>query len=89
MQIRLEDGMTIDEAAIKLIQAYEPPEGYYLGFSGGKDSVVINHLAERAGVKFTPVYNVSPIDSRIIHNFIKSNYPQVVWENHARHRKNN
>ena len=84
MQIRLEDGMTIDEAAIKLIQAYEPPEGYYLGFSGGKDSVVINHLAERARVKFTPVYNVSPIDPPQIYQFIKEHYPQVVWENNAK-----
>jgi len=83
MQIRLEDGMTIDDAAIKLIQAYEPLNGYYLGFSGGKDSVVIEHLTHRAGVKYQAVYNVSPIDPPQIHSFIKEWYPQVVWENHA------
>ena len=26
------------EVAIKRIQAFEPPEGYFLAFSGGKDS---------------------------------------------------
>ena len=34
---------TIDKvaAAIELLQKHEPPEGYYVAFSGGKDSVVI------------------------------------------------
>ena len=34
-------GMDKVEAAIKRLQTFEPPEGYYLAFSGGKDSVVI------------------------------------------------
>lgn len=82
MQLTFE-GKTIDQLAIELIQAYEPPNGYYLGFSGGKDSCVILHLARRAKVKFIPVYNVSPIDSQLVRQFIKNNYPEVIWENHA------
>jgi phosphoadenosine phosphosulfate reductase len=82
MQLTFE-GKTIDQLAIELIQAYEPPEGYYLGFSGGKDSVVIYDLAKRSGVKFQPTYNVSPIDPPQIYSFIKENYPDVIWENHA------
>jgi phosphoadenosine phosphosulfate reductase len=34
--------------AIELIKHYEPPEGYYLAFSGGKDSCVIKELAKMA-----------------------------------------
>lgn len=83
MQLTFE-GKTIDQLAIELIQAYEPTEGYYLGFSGGKDSVVIYDLAKRAGVKFQPTYNVSPIDPPQIYQFIKEQYPDVIWEKHAK-----
>jgi len=83
MQITL-NGETIDEEAIQLIQAYEPSEGYYLGFSGGKDSVVIYDLTLRSGVKFDAHYNVSPIDPPEIRGFIKEFYPSIVWDFHAR-----
>ena len=36
------------EVAIKLLRAWEPPEGYYLADSGGKDSVTILNLALEA-----------------------------------------
>lgn len=72
------------EVAIELIQACEPPEGYYLAFSGGKDSVVIYDLAIKAGVKFDAHYCVSPIDPPQIYQFIKDNYPDVQWDYHAR-----
>lgn len=84
MQLYLETGLTLDEVAIELIRAYEPPSGYYLGFSGGKDSVVIDHLAQMAGVKYQAVYNVSPIDPPLIPRFIKLAYPHVKFENNAR-----
>lgn len=83
MQLTFE-GKTIDQLAIELIQAYEPPEGYYLGFSGGKDSVVIYDLTKRAGVKFDARYNVSPIDPPQIYAFNKAHYPDVIWDFHAR-----
>ena len=51
MQITFEN-KTLDELAIELIQAYEPPKGYYLCNSGGKDSRVIDDLTRRAGVRF-------------------------------------
>lgn len=72
------------ETAIGLIQAFEPPEGYYLAFSGGKDSVVLYDLAVKAGVKFDAHYCVSPIDPPQIYRFIKEHYPDVKWDYHAR-----
>ncbi len=83
MQLTFE-GRTIDQLAIELIQAYEPPGGYYLGFSGGKDSVVVYDLAKRSGVKFVSAYNVSPIDPPQIREFIKEQYPDVTWEYYAK-----
>ena len=72
------------ETAIGLIQAFEPLEGYYLAFSGGKDSVVLYDLAVKSSVKFDAHYCVSPIDPPQIHKFIKEHYPDVQWDYYAR-----
>ena len=37
-------------------------KGFYVGFSGGKDSQVALDLVKRAGVKFEAYYNVTTID---------------------------
>ena len=83
-QLTLETGLNKVEVAISLLKAWEPPEGYYLAFSGGKDSVAIYDLAVKAGVKFDAHYCVSPIDPKEIHDFIRENYPDVQWDYHAR-----
>lgn len=83
-QLTLETGENKVEFAISLLKAWEPPEGYYLAFSGGKDSVAIYDLAVKAGVKFDAHYCVSPIDPPQIYKFIKEYYPDVQWDFHAR-----
>jgi len=65
--------------AIERLKTFEPPEGYYLAFSGGKDSQCIYHLAEMAGVKFDAHYNVTTIDHPELIYFIRKNYPTVQW----------
>jgi phosphoadenosine phosphosulfate reductase len=71
------------EMAIRRLREYEPPEGYYLAFSGGKDSVVLYELAKRAGVLFDAHYAVSGIDPPELVRFIKAEYPDVKWERNA------
>ncbi len=78
------EGLNKVEVAIGLIRAFEPPEGYYLAFSGGKDSTVLYDLTKKAEVKFDAHYCVSPIDPPQIYNFIKVNYPDVQWDYYAR-----
>ncbi len=68
------------EVALDRIRHWEPPEGYYLAFSGGKDSVVIYDLAVRAGVKFDPYYSRTGIDPPEIVYFIRDNYPNMGYE---------
>lgn len=72
--------------AVELLQLCEEkaleasPDGYYLCFSGGKDSCVIKELAKMAGVKFTSHYSVTTIDPPELVRFIKREHKDVIWE---------
>ena len=65
--------------AIAFLRKHEPPEGYFLGFSGGKDSIVTEHLCRMAGVQFTAYYSATGIDAPEVVRFIRKHYPQVLW----------
>lgn len=69
----------VDKAIMRL-QAYEPKEGYYLCFSGGKDSCVIKALADMAGVKYDAHYSVSSVDPPELVRFIKNQHPDVAFD---------
>ena len=68
------------KTAIDRLQAFEPQEGYYLAFSGGKDSQCIYHLAKEAGVKFDAHYSLTTVDPPELVYFIRDNYPDVIIE---------
>lgn len=59
-----------------------PEEGYFLGFSGGKDSQAVYHLCKLAGVRFEPYYSVTGIDTPETIHFIRDNYPDVEFIHH-------
>ncbi len=72
----------LDEAeqeAVEFLRENEPPEGYQLSFSGGKDSIVMRHLADMAEVKYTALFNCTTIDPPEIYAFIRRHYPDTVW----------
>lgn len=73
-------GKTKLQKTIDRIKAFEPEEGYYLAFSGGKDSQCIYHLCEMAGVKFDAHYRVTSVDPPELVQFIKEQYPDVSRE---------
>ena len=60
------------DVAIKRLRAFEPPEGYYLAFSGGKDSVSVKALMDLAGVKYDAHYSVTSVDPPELVQFIKT-----------------
>jgi phosphoadenosine phosphosulfate reductase len=68
------------QASIQRMKVFEPPEGYLLAFSGGKDSVVLKALADMSGVKYTAHYNVTSVDPPELVRFIREKYPDVAWE---------
>lgn len=60
------------ETAIDRLRRFEPKDGYYLAFSGGKDSVTIKALADMAGVKYTAHYSVTTVDPPELVQFVKT-----------------
>lgn len=50
------------KTALTVLRDLEPSEGYYLAFSGGKDSIAIKQLAIESGVKFDAHHNLTTID---------------------------
>ena len=74
------DGKDKVDIAIERLKAYEPPEGYYLCFSGGKDSVVIKALADMAGVKYDAHYSATGIDPPELVRFIRKHHSDVAFD---------
>jgi phosphoadenosine phosphosulfate reductase len=68
----------VDEA-ITFLRRHEPAEGFFVGFSGGKDSIVTLELCRMAGVKHQAFYSCTRLDPPEIYTFIKQHYPDVAW----------
>lgn len=68
--------------SIERLKAFQPRngEGYYLAFSGGKDSVVCKHLLGMSGVKFDAHYNNTSIDPPELVRFIIDKHSDVKRE---------
>lgn len=56
---------------------FDPDNGFYLAFSGGKDSQVLYHLAKIAGVKFKAHMNLTSVDPPEVLKFVRMCYPEV------------
>jgi phosphoadenosine phosphosulfate reductase len=65
------------QIAIDRLRQYEPPEGYYLAFSGGKDSTVLYELAKMSGVKFDAHMSLTTVDPPELIHHVKRHYPEV------------
>lgn len=76
--------MTKVEKAIQKIKNAEKlaleinQDGFYLCFSGGKDSIVLYDITKKANVKFTAHMNLSTVDAPQVLQFVRKNYPDVI-----------
>lgn len=64
-----------EQKAIERLKFFEPDyddDGYYLAYSGGKDSDCIKILAQLAGVKFTAHHNLTTVDAPETVQYVKS-----------------
>lgn len=55
----------------------DPENGFYLAFSGGKDSQALYHIAQMAGVKFKAHMNLTSVDPPEVIRFVRRQYPEV------------
>lgn len=58
--------------AIERLKAFELDEGYFLAYSGGKDSDCIKIIADLAGVKYEAVHNLTTVDAPETVRYVKS-----------------
>lgn len=61
----------------KIALNYDAEQGYFLAFSGGKDSQALYHIAQLAGVRFQGHMNLTSVDPPEVIRFVKKNYPEV------------
>lgn len=62
----------------KTFESMAGENGYYLAFSGGKDSSVIKALADMSGVKYEAHYTHTSVDPPELVRFIKEKHPDVI-----------
>ena len=85
-------GRDMVETAIGRLKIFEPKDGYYLAFSGGKDSIVVKALCDMAGVKYDAHYSVTTVDPPELIYYIRKYHPDVEmvhrrWETDGRFHK--
>lgn len=88
--------LDLEKQALEILQNFSSNEPYQLGYSGGKDSDVILHLAKKSGVKFIAVHNHTTVDSpdtvRYVREKVKRGeiiieYPkESMWQLIVRHK---
>lgn len=65
------------QKAEKIALNYDAKQGYFLAFSGGKDSQALYHMTQLAGVRFQGHMSLTSVDPPEVIRFVKKNYPEV------------
>ena len=77
LQEKIKKSIGLIQKAERLALKMQPNIGFYVGFSGGKDSQVTLELVKMAKVKYRAIYNVTTNDPAENVRFIKKYYPDV------------
>ncbi|MGO5053562.1 phosphoadenosine phosphosulfate reductase domain-containing protein [Lachnospiraceae bacterium LCP25S3_G4] len=85
--------MNLEKQAIEILQTFAGSEPYQLGYSGGKDSDVLRHLAIKSRVNHICVHNHTTVDVPETVRYIRSKkgviieYPkETMWQLIVRHK---
>lgn len=79
--VSLEEKIEYSVNMIKSLESlaiYMDEEGFHLAFSGGKDSIVLYHLAKKAKVKFKAHMLVTTIDPPEVMRCVRTYYKDVI-----------
>lgn len=76
-QNKLIHSVELVQKAERIALLYDNTDGYYLAFSGGKDSQALYHVAQIAGVRFKAHMSLTSVDPPQVIRFVKRQYPDV------------
>lgn len=79
---KIKESIDLIKQGEKLALALNPTDGYFVGFSGGKDSQVLLDLVKRSGVPHKAYYSVTTNDPPENLYFIRNHYPEVTFVHH-------
>ena len=74
---KIEHSVELLRKSEKMALRLDPDDGFYLAFSGGKDSQCLYHVAKLAGVRFNAHMNLTSVDPPEVIRFVKTQYPDV------------
>ena len=74
---KMQHSVELLRKAERLAMHYDPQDGYFLAFSGGKDSQALYHMAQLAGVRFQAHMNLTSVDPPEVIRFVRRQYPDV------------
>lgn len=74
---KMEYTLQLLQKAEKIALSYDQEDGFYLAFSGGKDSQALLHMAQLAGVKFRAHMNLTSVDPPEVIRFVRTNYKGI------------
>ena len=77
LKYRIDKSIALLRKAERIAKMYDPENGFYLAFSGGKDSQALYHIAQMAGVQFKAHFSPTTVDPPQLIRFIRRQYPDV------------
>ena len=77
LQDKIDYSIDLLRKAEKMAMRLDPENGFWLAFSGGKDSQALYHVARMAGVRFKAHMNLTSVDPPEVIRFVKRQYPDV------------
>lgn len=75
---KIQHSVELIRKAEKIALKYDPDNGFYNTFSGGKDSQALFYIVKMSGVKFQTHINFTSIDPAEVVRFVKTQYPSVI-----------
>lgn len=77
LQRKIDYSINLLQKAEKIAISYDHENGFFLAFSGGKDSQALYQVAKLAGVKFKAHMNLTSVDPPEVIRFVKQHYQDV------------
>ena len=78
MRAKLRHSVELIRKAEKIALMYDPENGFYNTFSGGKDSQVLYYIVKMSGARFQTHMSLTSVDPAEVVRFVNTQYPSVI-----------